>query len=142
MGNVKVKEVKDIVAVDSTGSSGTFQLDLELFTVPAHSKCSGAQAVTFTSGTASISDDTTNAPNQFGKTIDCGGSGRCEPALLADGTIEGVCGVAHDWYEVAGSASGGGISAGMGPANQPSIAFDQAGNLIVAWATNGAGNGA
>ena len=61
-----------VVAVDSNGAVGTFTLDFELITPPANAKCSSPQTVNFVNDKATVSGDTTDAPNQFGNQVTCG----------------------------------------------------------------------
>ncbi len=65
-----------IVVVDSTdvtsSYSGSFTLDLSLFTVASNATCAAAEAVTFTSGKATLTGDTTGTADEYGGAVNCG----------------------------------------------------------------------
>jgi len=64
-----------IFVVDSYYSSdaGSFTLTIEEVTQPVNSTCAAAEVVTFVSDKATITGDTTVAPNEYTTQIDCGG---------------------------------------------------------------------
>lgn len=62
------------LAVDSTSDNyaGDFTLDIEEFTPPANGTCSAPKPLTFSSGKAVATGDTSGVPNEYGTSINCG----------------------------------------------------------------------
>jgi hypothetical protein len=64
------------IAVDSGSPTyfGAFTLEVEEYAQPKNTTCANAQSVTLSSsGTATVSGDTTGVANEFGTSINCGG---------------------------------------------------------------------
>ncbi|MCA9672338.1 MAG: hypothetical protein KC503_42380 [Myxococcales bacterium] len=65
-----------IVVVDSYSASaaGAFTLDIQQITTPTNTTCQNAKTITLSNGQATESADTSLSVNEFGRSIDCGGS--------------------------------------------------------------------
>jgi hypothetical protein len=65
-----------VVAVDSSDGQnfGGFDLEIEEIVKPSNSACATPTAITLTAGKATINGSTFGASDEFGTTVDCGGS--------------------------------------------------------------------
>jgi len=81
-----------IVAVDSQSpkAAGPFQLRVAQVTPPANASCSKAQAVTLPAGAAvRLQGDTSDAANELGAAVTCGGAALTGPQLYYKVTLAG-----------------------------------------------------